>query len=169
MSGQKARSRISSQLNKGAGEVTQPWTDDRVLSLRLFWAQGLSASQIARQIGGTTRNAVIGKIHRLGIQTHAPTRTINLGPAKSRRALARRNTAPRRSQKAQPLPTPAPDPLPPLNVTLDDRKRFQCAAVVDSTRFEQRYCGHVVKGGSSYCEGHDAMFFILQDRKGKAA
>ncbi|NBU29555.1 MAG: GcrA cell cycle regulator, partial [Caulobacteraceae bacterium] len=44
------------------------WTDERVNTLRTLWAEGLSASQIAKQLGGgVTRNAVIGKVHRLGL------------------------------------------------------------------------------------------------------
>ncbi len=41
------------------------WTDERVEALRRLWAEGLSASQIAAQLGGVSRNAVIGKVHRL--------------------------------------------------------------------------------------------------------
>ena len=41
------------------------WTDERVELLRKLWSEGLSASQIAAQLGGVTRNAVIGKVHRL--------------------------------------------------------------------------------------------------------
>jgi GcrA cell cycle regulator len=41
------------------------WTDERVELLRKLWADGLSASQIAAQMGGVSRNAVIGKVHRL--------------------------------------------------------------------------------------------------------
>lgn len=43
------------------------WTDERVEGLKALWAFGLSASQIARILGGVTRNAVIGKVHRLGL------------------------------------------------------------------------------------------------------
>jgi len=43
------------------------WTEDRVEVLTKLWAEGLSASQIAKQLGGVTRNAVIGKVHRLGL------------------------------------------------------------------------------------------------------
>lgn len=43
------------------------WTDERTDTLKSLWAEGLSASQIARQMGGVTRNAVIGKVHRLGL------------------------------------------------------------------------------------------------------
>lgn len=47
------------------------WTDERVALLRKHWAEGLSASQIAKQLGGVSRNAVIGKVHRLGLAGRA--------------------------------------------------------------------------------------------------
>ncbi len=43
------------------------WTDERVEQLKKMWGEGLSASQIAKELGGVTRNAVIGKVHRLGL------------------------------------------------------------------------------------------------------
>ncbi len=43
------------------------WTDERVETLKTMWAEGKSASQIAKELGGITRNAVIGKVHRLGL------------------------------------------------------------------------------------------------------
>ena len=43
------------------------WTPDRVEALKKMWSDGQSASQIASDLGGVTRNAVIGKIHRLGL------------------------------------------------------------------------------------------------------
>lgn len=47
------------------------WTDDRVELLKRLWAEGLSASQIALQLGEASRNAVIGKVHRLGLAGRA--------------------------------------------------------------------------------------------------
>ena len=47
------------------------WTDERVELLRKLWADGLSASMIAVELGGITRNAVIGKVHRLGLSGRA--------------------------------------------------------------------------------------------------
>jgi GcrA cell cycle regulator len=49
------------------------WTDERVELLKKLWQDGLSASQIAGQLGGVTRNAVIGKVHRLGLSGRAKT------------------------------------------------------------------------------------------------
>lgn len=68
------------------------WTDERVEMLKKLWADGLSASQIAAELGGVTRNAVIGKVHRLGLA----------GRAKSTRTSTPR---PRTKPKA-PKPTP---------------------------------------------------------------
>ena len=61
------------------------WTDERVELLKKLWAEGLSASQIAAQLGGVSRNAVIGKVHRLklsgrGRATAAPTRQKKAAP-----------------------------------------------------------------------------------------
>jgi GcrA cell cycle regulator len=47
------------------------WTDERVETLKKLWAEGHSASQIAAELGGITRNAVIGKVHRLGLSGRA--------------------------------------------------------------------------------------------------
>ncbi len=48
------------------------WTDERVETLKAMWAEGKSASQIAKELGGVTRNAVIGKVHRLGLSNRGP-------------------------------------------------------------------------------------------------
>ena len=49
------------------------WNDERVDLLKKLWSDGLSASQIAGRLGGVTRNAVIGKVHRLGLSGRATT------------------------------------------------------------------------------------------------
>ena len=48
------------------------WTDERVETLKRMWTEGQSASQIAKELGGVTRNAVIGKVHRLGLSNRVP-------------------------------------------------------------------------------------------------
>ncbi|WP_412507933.1 GcrA family cell cycle regulator, partial [Roseovarius sp. SYSU LYC5161] len=47
------------------------WNDERVETLKKMWGEGQSASQIAKELGGVTRNAVIGKVHRLGLSNRA--------------------------------------------------------------------------------------------------
>lgn len=51
--------------------MTITWSEERVELLKKLWADGLSASQIAAELGGITRNAVIGKVHRLGLSGRA--------------------------------------------------------------------------------------------------
>ena len=51
--------------------VAMNWTDDRVELLKKLWGEGLSASQIAAELGGISRNSVIGKVHRLGLSGRA--------------------------------------------------------------------------------------------------
>ena len=61
------------------------WTDERVTVLKKLWAEGHSASQIAKQLGGVTRNAVIGKVHRLGLSGRAtPSRPVKRPPRLAR-------------------------------------------------------------------------------------
>ena len=43
------------------------WNDERVAILKKMWLEGNSASEIAKELGNITRNAVIGKVHRLGL------------------------------------------------------------------------------------------------------
>ena len=99
------------------------WTDERVETLKKMWAEGQSASQIAKELGGVTRNAVIGKVHRLGLSNRA-TGT----PAKEETEVAAAAPTPRSeaavkpaepARAAEPKPAaPAPRPSTPVNPTV---------------------------------------------------
>ena len=82
-----------------SGAQTAGWTDERVETLKKLWMEGLSASQIAGELGeGVTRNAVIGKVHRLKLSARAkPT-----------------NTAPRARPAARPAPRRVASPAPSM-------------------------------------------------------
>ena len=56
------------------------WTDERVALLKKMWIEGQSASQIAKELGGVTRNAVIGKVHRLGLSNRVGTEAESSAP-----------------------------------------------------------------------------------------
>ena len=91
------------------------WTDERVETLRKLWLDGLSASQIAKQLGGVTRNAVIGKVHRLGLSGRAapsqPARTPFKAPRPARPVSAAPTApAPRRIVVEEPVLAAAPPP-----------------------------------------------------------
>lgn len=94
------------------------WTDERVETLKKMWAEGQSASQIAKELGGVTRNAVIGKVHRLGLSNRVggkaegdpPEDTANEAPAAPQpapKAAAQPKPAPAAAEPAR-----APDPEP---------------------------------------------------------
>ncbi len=61
--------RMAQAGNKAMNAIS--WTDERVEQLKKLWEAGLSASQIAAELGNITRNAVIGKVHRLGLSGRA--------------------------------------------------------------------------------------------------
>ncbi len=84
------------------------WTDERVEVLTKMWGEGQSASQIAKELGGVTRNAVIGKVHRLGLSN----RTGGGGTAKTVSKEKVSKAAPK--AKAAPAvepPAAAPEPI----------------------------------------------------------
>lgn len=87
------------------------WTDERVETLKRMWSEGQSASQIAKELGGVTRNAVIGKVHRLGLsnrdepEAEAPAVTPAPEPAKVE-AKAKPAAAPKAAKPAAPRPEP---------------------------------------------------------------
>ncbi|MBP6112792.1 MAG: GcrA cell cycle regulator [Sphingobium sp.] len=58
------------------------WTDERIDHLKAMWEKGMTASQIADELGGVSRNAVIGKAHRLGLQSRPSPVKANETPRK---------------------------------------------------------------------------------------
>ena len=85
------------------------WTDERIEQLRTMWEKGLTASQIADELGGVSRNAVIGKAHRLGLKARpSPVKAVETPKA----------------PKAAPAPrpaTPAPAPAAPARAAAPAR------------------------------------------------
>ncbi|WP_341233433.1 GcrA family cell cycle regulator [uncultured Sulfitobacter sp.] len=79
------------------------WTDDRVEILKKMWGEGQSASQIAKELGGVTRNAVIGKVHRLGLSNRTTT-----GAAAPAAAAPKAEAKPKPAPKAAAKPKPEP-------------------------------------------------------------
>lgn len=85
------------------------WTDERIDTLRRMWEAGQTASQIAEELGGVSRNAVIGKAHRLGLQSR-PSPVKPNDPAVAKAAAA---AAPPAPKPAAPVAAAAPAPVPP--------------------------------------------------------
>jgi GcrA cell cycle regulator len=76
------------------------WTDERVELLRKLWTDGLSASRIAVELGSVTRNAVIGKVHRLGLSGRAKTAVPQ--PQKVKKPVPARGVMPSQTRPMQP-------------------------------------------------------------------
>ena len=85
------------------------WTDERVELLKKMWTEGQSASQIAKELGGVTRNAVIGKVHRLGLSNRAGAGAAPSAPAASpaKPAAKEKPAAPAAPKAARPEPKAA--------------------------------------------------------------
>ncbi len=85
------------------------WTDERVETLKRMWTEGQSASQIAKELGGVTRNAVIGKVHRLGLSN----REEDEGEAAAvAEAAPAPKAEPAREEPRAAAPAPAAPPAP---------------------------------------------------------
>lgn len=135
----------------------------RVAELKALNAQGLSASQIAKQMGGITRNAVIGKLHRLGItngaramRTYLP-RTTQPVRAKHKGGKGNFNTELRqlRAPKLNGGPLPPEPPRPAKLFALANMEDHQCRFPYgDPKSGEFGFCGCKKMAGSSYCPGH---------------
>jgi len=93
------------------------WTDERVETLKKMWGEGQSASQIAKELGGVTRNAVIGKVHRLGLSNRTTTSTAKTDTKpKAAKAEPKAKAAPKADaapKAAAPIAEPTTPPPPP--------------------------------------------------------
>jgi len=136
------------------------WSDERVALLKKLWAEGHSASQIAKQIGNVTRNAVIGKVHRLGLAGRStPSRPAKrpARPRQQRTHLPSTPRAPRPNQFAAPVLTVVLEPLRFADgktatvLTLrDDMCKFP---IGNPDEADFAFCGRVSCNGP-YCTDH---------------
>lgn len=139
------------QRNQYSG--ANPWPDERVEELKTLHAEGLSFGQIARTLGGVSRNACIGKARRLGLVA----RVGNVGAA-TRKANGAR-TRPAKSLALPPPPPSEPEPLMLEDgsvVTMANVGFIQCRwpRWSDTEHESFRVCGHVKELGSPYCLYH---------------
>jgi GcrA cell cycle regulator len=147
------------------------WNDERVELLKKFWAEGLSASQIASKMGGVTRNAVIGKVHRLGLSGRA-------APAKPQRGC---DTPGYSAEPAQPavfarkaIETIIDEPefVAPVILTGGDMttvatlKGNMCKwPIGDPAKDDFHFCGQSAPSGKPYCSYHAHIAFQPAQRR----
>lgn len=140
------------------------WTEERVATLRKLWAEGLSASQIAKQLGSVTRNAVIGKVHRLGLAGRATPSRPAKRPVRVARPRVIGPTAPR-LRPANSLPTVVIPDLEPLKfadgkaasvLTLNES---MCKFPIgDPNDADFAFCGRGAACGP-YCQDHARLAY----------
>lgn len=131
------------------------WTDDRVQTLIRLWNAGLSASQIARALaGGLSRNAVIGKAHRLGLSPRGKPSLPDAGV--HQRIKARRRAQPSFGTYAAPAADP---PGPRGSATVLSVRLGQCRWPIGDPRAgDFSLCGGPVARGA-YCAGHAELAY----------
>jgi len=146
------------------------WTDERVELLKKLWAEGLSAAQIANKMGGVTRNAVIGKVHRLGLSGRAT-------PAKPQRgctpsAERKEVSAPKERRPEVKSVIPEPEFIAPLVLDTGDRttvatiKNNMCKwPLGDPAKDDFHFCGQSTLSGKSYCAYHAHLAFQPPQRR----
>ena len=154
------------------------WTEDRVEKLAKLWASGLSASQVAKELGGVTRNAVIGKVHRLGLSGRAkPSRPTKRAAAK-RTSMPRARTAVSAAPRAPKAPAVAPRPVPIEAKPMDDGAYATILTVTedmckwplgDPSSADFRFCGRGADKGEPYCKAHAQLAYQPARRRGVAA
>ena len=103
------------------GKSRMSWSDERVELLKRLWGEGQSASQIAKELGGVTRNAVIGKVHRLGLSNRNGSAPVDgagaaTPPPEDEPAAAQSASAPEPEAEAVPDPAPRPEPVAEVEV-----------------------------------------------------
>ena len=156
------------------------WTDERVELLKKLWADGLSASQIAAQLGGVTRNAVIGKVHRLSLSGRAKPASSGPRPRKPRvashrppRTYVSGNTV--LKTHALPAPRRLPAPVPVEDIVVPIMLRVPLMALTDQMckwpigdpgAEDFCFCGHKNFNSLPYCEYHSRIAYQpVNDRR----
>ncbi len=142
------------------------WTDDRVTLLKKLWSEGKTAAEIAKELGGVTRNAVIGKAHRLKLS--------------SRVSPIQQNKKPLQAKKAPEKKKPHKPMVQDMNrekYDLIDLKGGQCRwPIGDPKEKNFGFCGDEGVPGLPYCMEHAQMAYqaatrnrLLQSQRQKLA
>ncbi|MGE5541156.1 MAG: GcrA family cell cycle regulator [Bacillota bacterium] len=143
------------------------WTEERIALLKKMWLEGLSASQIAKQLGGVTRNAVIGKVHRLGLSGRATPSQPRAAAYKVKVPRAPRpvTTKPARREPAEAVHRPAARVQiyreeSPGSATILTLGAHMCKwPIGDPVSDSFTFCGKRVGDGNPYCVDHGRIAY----------
>ena len=142
------------------------WTSEKVEKLKELWSKGHTASQIAQMLGETTRNAVIGKAHRLNLEARAPSKQSSLPKSRENRQIIKRSPAPMsRKAKFQSI-------LLDKNFEAENPKSLEeltettCKWPIGHPNEEKFYfCGRKPEGEFPYCKLH--VLYAFQPKGSK--
>ncbi len=149
------------------------WTDERIAQLKAGWEGGMTASQIAEQLGeGVTRNAVIGKAHRLGLEAR-PSPVKGGEDSEAVVAAVAAPTAPAPAAAATPAAAPATPPRPAVKkpartgkaarTTLLDLNEKVCKWPIGHPgEADFHFCGKASQAGFPYCTEHCLVAYQAQ-------
>lgn len=156
------------------------WDDARIERLKKLWSDGLSASQIAAELGGVTRNAVIGKVHRLGLSGRAKSKPASVARPRVKTTVkqARIPVASTRGNLAvvemietevEVIQKPVEAVLIPMSrrISIMELREGLCKwPMGDPLDGNFAYCGADCGGGRVYCEAHSRIAYQPQsDRR----
>ena len=142
------------------------WTSEKVEKLKELWSKGHTASQIAEMLGNTTRNAVIGKAHRLNLEARAPSKQSSLPKSRENRQVMKRSPAPMsRKAKFQSI-------LLDKNFEAENPKSLEelteatCKWPIGHPNEEKFYfCGRKPESDFPYCKLHVLYSFQPKNQK----
>ena len=141
------------------------WNDEKVTKLKNLWGKGNTASQIAEIIGGISRNAVIGKAHRLDLEARAPSKQSSAPKSRDNKQIKR--TAAPTSRKAKFQSILLDKNFEPENPkSLEDLTESTCKWPIGHPNEEKFYfCGRKPEGEFPYCKLH--VLYAFQPKGSK--
>ncbi|GAC1342903.1 MAG: GcrA family cell cycle regulator [Acetobacteraceae bacterium] len=152
------------------------WNEETIARIRALWAEGHSTAEIGRRMG-ITKNAVVGKAHRLNLPARpSPIRRVPGDKPSARRSLPKRvtgptlpalNSAPRPVPTTRPVVMLRPVPVQPRPV---GRISSCCWPLGEPGTKEFHFCGDPTMPAKPYCDQHAALAYVkVRDRREDAA
>ena len=141
------------------------WTDEKVNKLRELWTKGHTASQIAEFLGDTTRNAVIGKAHRLNLEARAPSKNSSSNSTETKQTVKKSSPPQSRKAKFQSIL---------LDKNFESEKPKKLEELTESTckwpfghpnEEDFYFCGRKSEGEFPYCKLHILYAFQPKGQK----
>jgi GcrA cell cycle regulator len=164
-------------------EANMSWDESRIEQLKKLWADGLSASQIAAELGGVTRNAVIGKVHRLGLSGRAKAKTASAVRTRTKTVVVKQQRVQTQTivtrgnlamvemvdAVAQPVVQQQRENVViPMSrrISIMELREGVCRwPLGDPLTAEFAYCGADCAMGKTYCEAHARVAFQPQNER----